>query len=35
MKKNNVDPSDFDFASFETDLFKVIQNKWDLKAIEK
>ena len=35
IKKHCPIPSDFDFASFETDLFKVIQNKWDLKSIEK
>lgn len=28
-------PSNFDFSAFETDLFKAIENKWDLKAIEK
>ena len=35
VKKHCPIPSDFDFASFETDLFKVIQNKWDLKSLEK
>ena len=28
-------PDNFDFSAFETDLFKAIENKWDLKAIEK
>lgn len=28
-------PTDFDFAPFESDLFKVIGANWDLKAIEK
>ena len=28
-------PKDFDFASFETELFKVYESHWDLKAIEK
>ena len=35
IKKHCPIPSDFNFASFETDLFKVIENKWDLKAIDK
>lgn len=28
-------PDNFDFSSFEVDLFKVINAKWDLKAIDK
>ena len=35
IKKHCPIPCDFNFASFETDLFKVIENKWDLKAIDK
>lgn len=35
IKKHCPIPSDFDFSMFECDLFKVIDNKWDLKAIEK
>lgn len=35
VKKHCPIPSDFDFAAFETDLFKVISNKWDLKSLEK
>lgn len=35
IKKHCPIPSDFDFSAFETDLFKAIENKWDLKAIEK
>ena len=35
VKKHCPIPSDFDFSAFETDLFKAISNKWDLKAIEK
>ena len=35
VKKHCPIPSDFDFSAFETDLFKAIENKWDLKAIEK
>lgn len=34
-KKHLPIPSDFDFTAFESDLFKVIEAKWDLKAIEK
>ena len=34
-KKHFPIPSDFDFTAFESDLFKVIEAKWDLKAIEK
>lgn len=35
VKKHCPIPSDFDFSAFETDLFKAIENKWDLKSIEK
>lgn len=35
IKKHCPIPSDFDFSAFETDLFKAIENKWDLKSIEK
>lgn len=35
VKKHFPIPSDFDFTKFECDLFKVIESKWDLKAIEK
>lgn len=35
IKQHCPIPSDYDFSAFETDLFKAIENKWDLKAIEK
>ena len=35
IKKHCPIPSDFNFASFETDLFKVIEAKWDLKVLDK
>ena len=35
IKKHCPIPSDFDFTKFECDLFKVIESKWDLKAIEE
>ena len=35
VKKHCPIPSDFDFTKFECDLFKVIESKWDLKAIEE
>ena len=35
IKKHCPIPKDFDFAKFENDLFKVIESKWDLKALEK
>ena len=35
IKKHCPVPADFNFAKFETDLFKVIASEWDLKAIEK
>lgn len=28
-------PKDFDFAKFETDLFKVYESHWDLKVLDK
>lgn len=34
IKKHCPIPSDFDFSTFETDLFKAIENKWDLKSIK-
>lgn len=35
VKKHCPIPSDFNFASFETDLFKIINAKWDLKVLDK
>ena len=35
IKKHCPIPEGFNFSTFECDLFKVIENKWDLKAIEK
>ena len=35
IKKHCPIPAEFEFKAFETDLFKVIDAKWDLKAIEK
>lgn len=35
IKKHCPIPADFNFASFETDLFKVIGAKWDLKVLDK
>lgn len=35
IKKHFPIPSDFNFASFESDLFKVIGAKWDLKVLDK
>lgn len=35
IKKHCPIPSDFNFASFETDLFKVINSHWDLKVLDK
>lgn len=35
VKKHCPIPSDFNFASFESDLFKVIGAKWDLKVLDK
>lgn len=34
VKKHCPIPNDFDFSAFETDLFKAISNKWDLKTIK-
>ena len=34
VKKHCPIPSDFDFSAFETDLFKAISNKWDLKSVK-
>ena len=35
IKKHCPIPCDFNFASFETDLFKVIDSHWDLKILDK
>lgn len=35
IKKHCPIPSDFNFASFENDLFKVIDAHWDLKVLDK
>lgn len=35
IKKHCPIPADFNFASFESDLFKVIGAKWDLKILDK
>ena len=35
IKKHCPIPSDFNFATFESDLFKVIEAKWDLKVLDK
>ena len=35
IKKHCPIPSDFYFASFESDLFKVIDSHWDLKVLDK
>ena len=35
IKKHLPIPADFNFASFESDLFKVIGAKWDLKVLDK
>ena len=35
IRKHLPIPSDFDFTAFESDLFRAIEAKWDLKAIEK
>ena len=35
IKKHCPIPAEFDFSSFENDLFQVINSHWDLKAIEK
>lgn len=35
VKKHCPIPAEFDFASFETDLFQVISSHWDLKVLDK
>lgn len=35
VKKHCPIPAEFDFASFETDLFQVITSHWDLKVLDK
>ena len=35
IKKHCSIPSNFNFASFENDLFKVIDSHWDLKVLDK
>ena len=35
IKKHCPIPTEFDFSSFETDLFKVINSHWDLKVLDK
>ena len=35
IKKHCPIPIDFNFASFESDLFKVIDSHWDLKVLDK
>lgn len=35
IKKHCPVPGDFNFACFETDLFKVIDSHWDLKVLDK
>ena len=35
IKKHCPIPSEFNFASFESDLFKVIDSHWDLKVLDK
>lgn len=35
IKKHCPIPAEFDFSSFENDLFKVIDSHWDLKALDK
>ena len=35
IKKHCPIPTDFNFAKFESDLFKVISAKWDLKVLDK
>ena len=35
IKKHCPIPSEFDFSSFENDLFKVIDSHWDLKVLDK
>ena len=35
VKKHCPIPEDFDFSTFETDLFQVINSHWDLKVLDK
>ena len=35
IKKHCPIPTEFDFSSFENDLFKVINSHWDLKVLDK
>ena len=35
IKKHCPIPAEFDFSSFENDLFKVIESHWDLKILDK
>ena len=35
IKKHCPIPADFDFSSFEDDLFHVINSHWDLKVLDK
>lgn len=35
VKKHCPVPDEFDFSTFESDLFKVIESKWDLKVLNK
>ena len=35
IKKHCPIPADFDFSSFENDLFQVINSHWDLKVLDK
>ena len=35
IKKHCPIPAEFDFSSFENDLFKVIDSHWDLKVLDK
>ena len=35
IKKHCPIPAEFDFSSFEKDLFKVIDSHWDLKVLDK
>ena len=35
IKKHCPIPSEFDFSSFENDLFQVIDSHWDLKVLDK
>ena len=35
VKKHCPIPAEFDFSSFESDLFQVISSHWDLKVLDK